>query len=117
MAVRVKRAFDELRQDTRFAWRGVRRRRVTAAIVVLTLTFGIGISSGVFTLLSAAALRPQVADGPDAFVRVFTAVTSDPTRPRPFAPATLDQYQALRDRLRGIRPLAASRNFGASIGG
>lgn len=111
------RLLDELRQDLRFAWRGILRRRLTAAIVVLTLTFGIGISSGVFTMLSAATLRPQVAVDPDTFVRVFTASTTDPARPRPFTQATLEQYVALRDRLTAITPLAASRNFGASIDG
>jgi hypothetical protein len=51
------RLLEELRQDVRFAWRGIVRRRLTAAIAVLTLRFGIGISSGVFTMLSGAALR------------------------------------------------------------
>ena len=111
------RLLDELRQDLRFAWRGIVRRRLTAAIVLLTLTFGIGISSGVFTMLSAALLRPQIADDPDTFVRVYAALTTDPARPRPFEQATLEQYLALRDRLATIQPLAASRNFGASIGG
>jgi len=111
------RFLDELRQDVRFAWRGILRRRLTAAIVVLTLTFGIGISSGVFTMMSAAALRAQVADDPGSFVRIYTSLTTDPARPRPFGQATLEQYVALRDRLRTIQPLAASRNVGATIGG
>jgi putative ABC transport system permease protein len=111
------RLLDELRQDVRFAWRGIMRRRLTAAIAVFTLTFGIGISSGVFTMLSAAMLRPQVADDPDSFVRLYTASTADLSRPRPFAQTTLEQYLALRERLSTIQPLAASRNFGASIAG
>jgi predicted permease len=109
------RLLDELRQDIRFAWRGIARRRLTAAIAVFTLTFGIGISSGVFTLLSAATLRPQVADDPGSFVRVYLA--SDLARPRPFAQTTLEEYLALRERLTAIQPLAAARTFGASIAG
>jgi predicted permease len=114
---RGRRAIDELRQDVRFAWRGIVRRRLTAAIVVLTLTFGIGISSGVFTMLSAAALRPQVTDDPGSFVRLYTAVTTDPRQPAPLGPSTLEQYFALRQRLTSVRAIAASRDFGASIGG
>src|SRR5436190_1213828 len=67
--------------------------------------------------LSAAMLRPQVADDPDSFVRIFTTSTSDLARPRPFAQSTLEQYLALRERFTAIQPLAASRNFGASIAG
>src|SRR4051812_21743687 len=111
------RALDELRQDLRFAWRSVQRRKLTAAVIVLTLTFGIGISSGVFTMLAAAMLRPQLPDPEGTFVAIHTSLTMDAERPRPFAQATLQQYEELRDRLTAIRPLAASRNVGASIDG
>src|SRR5258707_10231436 len=54
------RLLDDFRQDVRFALRGARRSPWLSATVVLTLTLGIGVSSGVFTLLSAFALRPPV---------------------------------------------------------
>ena len=44
---------DELRSNAAFAWRGFRRRPLQAAIVVVTLTLGIGISAGVFSFLAA----------------------------------------------------------------
>src|SRR3569832_1530601 len=48
------RTLGELAQDLRFAWRTIRRRRLVSANVVLTLTNRENISSGVFTMLSAA---------------------------------------------------------------
>lgn len=110
------RVIDDLRQDLRFAWRTARRHTLLASLVVVTLAFGIGISSGVFTMLSAATLRPPLPDRSGSFVRVHAA-PPDTNRARPFARATLEHYVGLRDRLTAIRMLAASRNFAASIAG
>src|SRR3954467_2687766 len=113
---RGTRALDELSQDLRFAWRTIRRRKLASAVVVLTLTLGVGISSGVFTMLSAATLRPQLPDPNGTFVRVHTSLTTEVAHPRPFAPTTLAQYEGLRERLTTIRPLTGWQNFGASVG-
>ena len=110
------RVIDDLRQDLRFAWRTARRHPLLAALVAVTLAFGIGISSGVFTMLSAATLRPPLPDRSGSFVRVHAA-PPDTNRARPFARTTLEHYVGLRDRLTTIRTLAASRNFAASIAG
>src|SRR3954468_22199514 len=90
---RGTRALDELSQDLRFAWRAIRRRKLVSAVVVLTLTCGVGLSSGVFTMLSAAILRPQLPDPARTFVRVHTSVATDSAQSRRFAPVTLAQYE------------------------
>jgi hypothetical protein len=63
---------DDLQADIRFALRGVRRHPLLSATVVLTLTLGIGVSCGVFTLFSAVALRPAVDSDADSFIRLYT---------------------------------------------
>src|SRR3954467_9078595 len=91
---------DDLRADLRFALRSSRRHPLLSATVVLTLTFGIGVSSGIFTLFSAFALRPIVDTDPGSFVRVYATPTGDRTRVGPFAPASAEEYFAFRDGLR-----------------
>jgi predicted permease len=107
---------DDLQADVRFALRSFRRHPMLSATVVLTLTLGIGVSSGVFTLFSAVALRPVVDSDPASFVRLYTTFTGDRTRVGPFAQASAEEYFAFRDRLRTVRALAAFGQFGAWMG-
>jgi hypothetical protein len=72
---------DELRSNAAFAWRGFRRRPLQAAIVVVTLTLGIGISAGVFSTLDVLAFRARVDSDPTSFVRVFSGYGTDSTPP------------------------------------
>src|SRR5438094_687060 len=54
------RLIDDLRADLRFALRSLRKSALLSAAIVLTLTLGIGINTGVFTLINAVAFRPRV---------------------------------------------------------
>ena len=106
---------DDFVGDVRFALRGFRRHKLLSAIVIATLTFGIGISSGVLTMFSIA-LRPPVQRDPDSFVKLYSASTNDRSRSTPFASATVEEYLAFRDGLRTVRSLAAYGSFMARLG-
>jgi putative ABC transport system permease protein len=110
------RLVDDFRQDVRFALRNCQRHPMLAVIVVATLTFGIGISSGVFTLFDAIALRARIDTDPSSFVRVFAASTTDRTRSQPPGNATVEEYAAFRDRARTLRALAAYHRYAVPIG-
>jgi predicted permease len=111
------RLFGDLRADLRYARQGLRRHPLLSATVVLTLTLGIGVSSGVFTLLSALVLRPPVDRDAASFVRLHTTYTGTRGRVGPYAQASAEEYLAFRDGLRTIRPLAGSAPFSAWLGG
>ena len=49
---------DRLLQDTRYALRGLRRDPVFAAVAILTLALGIGMTTAVFSVVSAALVKP-----------------------------------------------------------
>ena len=107
---------DDLQADMHFALRGFRRHPVLSATVVLTLTLGIGVSSGVFTLFSAFALRPLVDSDPASFIHLHTTYTGDRTRVGLFAQASAEEYFAFRDGLYTVRALAAYAQFNGWMG-
>jgi predicted permease len=51
---------DSLEQDLRFAWRSLKRDRTLTALIVITLTLGIGVNAATFSLLDRIYLRPPV---------------------------------------------------------
>src|SRR4029077_8147431 len=111
------RLLDDFVQDVRFALRNGRRHPTLAVVVVATLTFGIGISSGVFTLFDAIALRARIDTDPASFVRVFATSTTDRTRSRPPGDATIEEYAAFKDGARTLRALVAYHRYSVPIGG
>src|SRR5688500_9993461 len=59
---------DELRQDARYAVRGLRRGRGLAVVAVLAV--GIGVNLAVFSVIHASLLRPLPHPDPDRLVAV-----------------------------------------------
>jgi putative ABC transport system permease protein len=62
---------DTLLQDLRFGLRLLVRRPLFAAVVVVTLGFGIGANTAVFSFVNALLLRPYPFDGLDDLVLVW----------------------------------------------
>ncbi len=107
---------EDLWQDVRFAVRSMRKHALLSAVVIATLTLGVGISAGVFTYFNAVLMRARVDKDFDSFVRVYSAYAKDSAPPGRPGEATLEDYLAFRDRAKSLRNLAAYADFYAPLG-
>jgi putative ABC transport system permease protein len=74
-------AFDDLRQDLRFAMRTLTRERLFTAAAVLMLALGIGANSAMFALVDAILLRPLPFPAPDRLVVLWEQTPASPRSP------------------------------------
>jgi hypothetical protein len=61
-------------QDARYGVRQIGRSRLHAVAVVLTLALGVGLNTGVFSVLNGMLFRPRVTKDPATFVHLATEV-------------------------------------------
>ena len=61
---------EQLTQDLRYAWRGMRRSPAFVAMTVLTLAVGLGLVTVAFTVFNAYVLRPFAVRDPSSLHRI-----------------------------------------------
>ena len=61
---------DQLAQDVRFAWRGMRQSPAYVSMTVLTLAVGLGLVTVAFTVFNAYVLRPFAVRDPASLYRL-----------------------------------------------
>lgn len=101
-------SIDALAQDLRFSGRLARRSPFLTCAVVATLSLGVGLDAGVFTVVDGAIRQPRVQDDPDSFVHVqvdFSTGASKSTG-QPFSTTSAD-YRAYRDGVTALSDLTA----------
>src|SRR4051794_33375048 len=108
----VRTLIETFLEDIRYGARLIRRSPVFSAVVVATLTIGIGINASVFTIVSAVAMRPHVGRDPDSFVRIIPE-NRERTSVRP---ASYAEYAAWKRDARSVRDLAAYSYFMGMLG-
>ena len=72
----ASRLLDDLRNDIHFALRNLRKHILLSTTVVLTFGFGLGLNTGVFTLINAALFRAHVDSDPSTFFRVHASYSN-----------------------------------------
>jgi len=83
----------DLAQDAAYTLRQVRKSPGFAALVILTLAFGIGANIAIFNVVNGVLLRPLPYHDPSRLAAVFTV---DPARPAlrgPFSPQDLEDFR------------------------
>ena len=103
-------------RDLRYGFRMVRNAPLVSFAVTLTLAVGIGINTGIFTLINGILLRPRTDSDPATFARLYAQYWSR-GNPRElggaFSPAA---YRAIQQRSQALAELAAWRTDGVLIG-
>jgi predicted permease len=84
---------DDVAQDTRFAWRTLRGSPGFTLTAIVTLAFGIGVNSGMLSLVNSLLLRP-LYERPD---QVVTVTSRSTTPERSFRGVSYPNYVDLRD--------------------
>jgi putative ABC transport system permease protein len=86
-------ALDAIRQDLRYVFRTLRRAPAFALVVVLTLGFGIGLTTATFSIVNAALIRPLGFADPERLVALHErfGVQDVPFSPPDFLDLQRDQ--------------------------
>ena len=102
----------DLGQDLRYALRLLRRNRVFATVVILTLGLGIGANTAIFSLVNAVMLKALPVHEPDRLVRIGR-IRDDGNGPTG-GPTSVSYrvYEHLREHLRSVSGVFAQATFG-----
>lgn len=105
---------DHLAQDTRAALRAMRRHRGVVVVALLSLALGIGATTAIVSVASAALLRPLPYQDPDRLVMVWEEMTSAGFPTNTPAPANFVDW---RERNRVFTDMAATAPARANLTG
>jgi predicted permease len=82
--------------DLLYACRALRKNAPLTATALVTLTLGIGLNAGVFSLINAISLRARIDTDPDSYVRIFASHTTARGERAPWQDPNIDEYMAFR---------------------
>ena len=111
-------SWDTWWQDIRYGLRSFRKNPTFTAVAVLTLALGIGVNTGIFTVVNAVLFRDLSAPGAHELVSISQTVQGVPNLLGQDTFST-SEYVAYRDRAQTLSGLAAFANARgeATLGG
>ncbi|HET7457284.1 MAG TPA: ABC transporter permease [Gemmatimonadaceae bacterium] len=101
--------FEAIGQDLRYAARGLARRPGFAAVVVATLTLGIGANAAIFSVVNGVLLRPLPFARPERLVRL--------SQHEPYISVSEREFVDYRRGVPALAHLAAYRAPNVDLGG
>ncbi len=108
-----------VRSDIRYALRTLRRNPGFAVAAILPIALGIGINTGIFSILNSVAWRPLPVSEPEALVSIYQDFRGGPRRLVHGARSlfSMSEYRAYRDEARTLSSLMAySREWTVTLG-
>jgi putative ABC transport system permease protein len=91
-----------LRQDLRYALRGLRQRPGFTLVAVLTLALGIGANTAIFSVVNSVLLRPLPYERPERLAMIWGHRNQEP-----LAELSVPEYWDLRERTHAFAGVAA----------
>ncbi len=104
---------ERLWQDFRRALRSARRAPLLSSVAVLALALGIGLNTGVFSIVNAMFLRVPTRVDPASFVQICPRYTGWFAGSDKNASFTTEDVDAIRSRSHTLREVAAWRQYPA----
>ncbi|UCG87683.1 MAG: ABC transporter permease [Gemmatimonadota bacterium] len=104
-------------RDIRQAGRGLIRRPGFTVVAVLTLGFGIGANTAVFSVLNSVILRPLDYHEPDRLVRLYQTQVSNPGGRQWVSGAAFLDYREMVDAFESLAAIYNYRELGFTLGG
>src|ERR1700722_3266216 len=102
-------------QDFRRALRSARRAPLLSSVAVLALALGIGLNTGVFSIVNAMFLRVPTRVDPASFVQICPRYTGWFAASDKNASFTTEDFDAIRSRSHTLREVAAWRQYPAFL--
>jgi predicted permease len=111
--------FSDLRQDVRYSVRTLHKNPGFAIVAVLALALGIGVNTGIFTILNAVALRPLPVADSGRVMSVYQSFRGKFGRNvrNSISYFSYPEYLNYRDNNHVFSGLAVSTDASASLGG
>jgi macrolide transport system ATP-binding/permease protein len=113
LMLQPKRWEDDMLQDLRFGLRMLCKNPGFSAVVLLTLAFGIGVNTALFTVFNAFVLKPLPIKDADSFVVVQGVAPQPGQRARNFS---FPDYQDYAARNQSFSGLTLMSEVGATLG-
>lgn len=103
-------------RDFRYGFRMWQNARLVSIAVAVTLAVGIGINTGIFTIINGILLRPRTDADPATFARLYAQYWSR-GNPRELGGAfSTAAYRTIQERAQSLAELAAWRTDAVMIG-
>jgi predicted permease len=100
-------SLERLGQDLLHAFRSARRSPLLSAVAVVALSLGMGLNTGVFTMLNAMFLRSPTLHEPGSFVQLCPRYSGWFTGANQFSSFTTEDFDAIRIRTHALDEVAA----------
>jgi putative ABC transport system permease protein len=100
--------WDVIRQDSRYAFRSIRRDTLFSTAIVLTLALGIGANATVFGVLDWLVLRaPAHVSQPETVAKLYITTVRGESPPQAQDAFSYPMYLALREGVQGVTGVSA----------
>src|SRR6476661_8694227 len=102
---------ETLRQDIRYAIRGLRKAPAFTLVALLTLALGIGVNSSIFSVVNAILYRPLPVERPNELVDIYGHESTSSEH----ATNSYPNYLAYRSGTKTLSELIGYSNFFAHL--